>query len=67
MPPEPIAYAKGHPNNPITMEEMPERFRKCVAFSPRPFSNHNIGELIELVLHLEEVDDVPSFVKLLVA
>ncbi|MFC1963697.1 hypothetical protein ACFLVL_03645 [Chloroflexota bacterium] len=61
-----VRYAKGHPNNPITMEEMPERFRKCVAFSPRPFLNHNIEELIDLVLHLEEVDDVTSIVKLLV-
>ncbi|MFC1926578.1 MmgE/PrpD family protein [Chloroflexota bacterium] len=61
-----VSYAKGHPNNPITIEEMPERFRKCVAFSPRPFAERNIDELIELLLNLEQVDDVSSIVRLLV-
>ncbi len=57
-------YRYGHPKNPMSMEEHIEKFRDCVSYSAKPISQSNVDKAIEMLTHLEEVDDVSQIVKL---
>lgn len=60
-----VIYVKGHPENPMSMDDMIAKFRSCVPFSARPLPEKNTERLIELLTHLEEVKDVTQIIKLL--
>ena len=61
-----VPYVKGHPQNPMTMAECIEKFRKCLPFSAKPLTEANVARVIQMVEKLEEVDDVTEITKLLV-
>ena len=52
----------GHPQNPMSREEVIEKFRECASLSLRPLSNRNVDRVIQMVSNLEEVDDVSQIV-----
>lgn len=60
-----VEFVKGHPNNPMNLEEVEEKFRKCAAFSPKPLSERNLTELIAVIRKLEESRDVSQIMELL--
>jgi 2-methylcitrate dehydratase PrpD len=62
-----VEYVKGHPKNPMTIEEVIEKFQNCLRFSPLPIEQKNINDLILSVRHLEEEDDVRRLIGLLIA
>ena len=64
---EHVEFVKGHPNNPMTMDECVEKFMECARFSARPMDRDKINEAIRLICRLEEIDDVRKIVRLLVA
>ena len=64
---ENVKFVKGHPNNPMTMDECVEKLMECVRFSIRPLDRDKINEAIYLVRNLEEAIDVRKIVRLLVA
>lgn len=51
-------YVKGHPRNPMTWEDVAEKFRKCVPHAAVPFSAERVAEVIDLCARLEAVPDV---------
>ncbi|MFC1986913.1 MmgE/PrpD family protein, partial [Chloroflexota bacterium] len=53
-------YAKGHPKNPFTEQDLAEKFKKCARYSAYKLSDAVIDSVINATLHLEEVDDVVS-------
>jgi len=62
-----VEYAKGHPKNPMTMDEIAEKFRQCAQFSARPFQPARIAQIIESVTNLETIGDVRQIAELMVA
>lgn len=60
-----IDYPKGNPNNPVTMEETKESFRRCADFAARPLDPRRVEEAIEFICSLEDVDEVSKVAKLL--
>jgi 2-methylcitrate dehydratase PrpD len=61
-----VYYTKGHPKNPMTMDEVRAKFRRCVPFSARPLHMKNAERIIAMVRNLEEVSDVSEIAGLLV-
>ncbi|MFC2001529.1 MmgE/PrpD family protein [Chloroflexota bacterium] len=55
----------GHPQRPISNEVLIEKFRECASYSVRPMPEENVEEIINMVGHLEEVDDVSQIVRLI--
>jgi 2-methylcitrate dehydratase PrpD len=49
---------KGDPQNPMTFEEVEEKFRKCKAFSARELSDEKLSKAVHLVKNLEKAPDV---------
>jgi 2-methylcitrate dehydratase PrpD len=48
----------GHPQNPISEEDLIAKFRTCAAFAARPLAEPTIDRMIDVVLHLDDVADV---------
>ena len=57
---------KGHPDNPMSFEELAEKFRDCASHSAEPLQKGNLEKAIDLCAKLEKVDDVRQVVRLLV-
>jgi 2-methylcitrate dehydratase PrpD len=51
-------YPYGHHLNPIKYDDLVEKFRDCLAYSPRPIPEQDREFVIEKILHLEEVADI---------
>ena len=53
-----IDFPKGNPNNPVSMEETKEVFRRCAGYAARPLAINKVDRAVELVSTLEELDNV---------
>lgn len=51
------ADTPGTVQNPLTMEDLQNKFRDCVTSGVRPMNTGQCQSAIDLVLHLEDVDD----------
>ncbi len=60
-----IDIPKGHSQNPMTEEELAEKFRYCAAHAARPIPPRNVEQAIELLVHLEKVEDINQILGLL--
>ena len=56
---------KGHPANPLTFDEVAEKFAKCVALTDNAMPDRSAEQLIDAVARLEECDDVSEITRLL--
>jgi len=59
-----VDFPYGHPKNPMTTDDLLEKFRDCVSYAARPIPKSNIEKAIKLILNLENVDDVSQVVQL---
>jgi 2-methylcitrate dehydratase PrpD len=57
---EAFEYVKGHPNNPMSFDEVAEKFRDCARFG-RPDWN-NLEEVVQLVAALQDSQDAGKLV-----
>jgi 2-methylcitrate dehydratase PrpD len=55
---DPVEYCRGHPQNPVTTEEMAAVFRDHVPMSPVPLGREKAERALSLLLGIAEVDDV---------
>jgi 2-methylcitrate dehydratase PrpD len=62
---EKVEFIKGHPNNPISFDELVNKFRMCNSFANNPLSNERVEEFIETVLKLENVKEVNQLIRVL--
>ena len=53
-------YVKGHPKNPVTEQELIDKFKRCVPYSAYNLSDEVTHSVISSILSLEEIDDVVS-------
>ena len=57
-----VDFVKGNPKNPMTMEDVEEKFKKCVPFSAKPLDKKKVSALIKAVRKLEALPDVSRIV-----
>ena len=57
-----VDRVKGHPQNPISMEECEEKFRACLRSSTKPLGERKASALIQALRNLETVSDVSQLV-----
>jgi 2-methylcitrate dehydratase PrpD len=50
-----VEAIKGHPRNPLSWEEVIDKFKNCAGLGVRKFSEPELDRLIELVVNLEKV------------
>lgn len=60
------ADTPGSTENPLTWEELEEKFTDCAGYGARPVSAANLGEVVRRIRHLEDVADVSELAGLLV-
>jgi len=58
-------YAKGFPQNPMTMRDCTLKAKKCAAFAVKQFPESTVEELGEIVENLEKEENTLSLTKLL--
>jgi 2-methylcitrate dehydratase PrpD len=58
-------YPKGHPANPVSLDEVFAKVEACAEFSVKPIPKENLQKLKEAVAGLESVQDVASIPPLL--
>nr|WP_298099256.1 MmgE/PrpD family protein [uncultured Shinella sp.] len=62
---ERVNHALGSPENPVSEEALIAKFRDCAAYSKKPLSGETVDRIIELCLHLEELDDIGELIALM--
>jgi 2-methylcitrate dehydratase PrpD len=55
-------YVKGHPQNPMTFDEVVEKFERCAALSARPLSAKALDAFVADVRALDSIADVRGLV-----
>ena len=60
-----VDFVKGHPNNPITMEEMEEKFTTCLPFAVKPLSAEKAASLVTAIENFSALPDVSQIVQYL--
>jgi 2-methylcitrate dehydratase PrpD len=60
-----VVDAKGHPHNPMSFDELADKFRDCVTHSVNPLPEADVEKAIELCANLEDVSDVSQIIALL--
>lgn len=60
-----IRYPRGSPQNPMSNEEIKEKFRNCANYAPKLPTNRVCEKIISLIGRLEKVDDVCEIINLL--
>ena len=58
-------FVKGHPRNPLDMEEMEEKFRKCLQFSSRPPGEEKVSALIKTMKDLDTLENISPLLQYL--
>jgi 2-methylcitrate dehydratase PrpD len=58
-------FVKGHPLNPMTMDEVEEKFKKCAGFAAGSIPPENLSEVCRIIGGLETCPDVSQIVELL--
>lgn len=53
-----VVDAKGHPNNPLSWNELAEKFRDCNLHSVHPLDSSAITRVVDTCRHLEDLDDI---------
>ena len=53
-----VEFVKGHPNNPVTFEDVENKFRNCLQFAAKPLGDKKAAALIQAVKALETMPDV---------
>jgi 2-methylcitrate dehydratase PrpD len=63
--PQRVDYAKGSPQDPMSVDESIDKLKKCLRFSVKSLPERNVEEVIEMVSHLEDVKEVSRIATLL--
>jgi 2-methylcitrate dehydratase PrpD len=56
---------KGNFRNPLTLEDVIQKFRKCTDYSARPFRKGQIEGLLDLLCNLENLENVTRITEML--
>lgn len=59
-----VVERRGAPDNPLTMEEVVEKFRQCARFARNPVPEDKVREILLLLKGMEDQDDVTRILRL---
>jgi 2-methylcitrate dehydratase PrpD len=59
-----VEERRGCPSNPMTMEEIEEKFRKCADFARNPVPGKKVEEILSLMRDFENLNDVSQLLQL---
>lgn len=59
-----VDFVKGHPKNPMSLEECLDKFRACAPYAAAPLPGKRMEEIIKVFRRLEELEDTRQLVKL---
>jgi 2-methylcitrate dehydratase PrpD len=57
---------KGMPENPMSWDEMLEKYQNCAAMCVKPIPQENLTALAEMIRNLENVENVNQMIRLAV-
>jgi 2-methylcitrate dehydratase PrpD len=60
-----VDHAFGSPENPMDMNATVAKFTDCAAHAFKPFSEEHLQKLLQMLLHMEDVEDVGMIARLL--
>ena len=55
----------GSPENPLSFDQLEEKFRGCASYSLKTLSERDLDEIISTVKNLEEVKDVSKIMEMI--
>jgi 2-methylcitrate dehydratase PrpD len=55
-------YPKGNPQNPVSMDDCIDKFRKAASHSRIPFPSTQLSEIVDIVNDLEDLENVNQLV-----
>jgi len=55
----------GNARNPISWQDLTDKFRECASYSAKPLSKKNIEKAIEIMNHLEDWENTNNLIRLL--
>ncbi|MBI4331912.1 MAG: MmgE/PrpD family protein [Chloroflexi bacterium] len=60
-----VDVPSGSPKNPISKEDLMQKFLDCASYSRRPLTQQDIKKIVDMVTNLEKLDDVADIVRML--
>jgi 2-methylcitrate dehydratase PrpD len=54
----------GHPQNPMNWDDLIKKFKDCASYSAKPLPEKNINRVVEMITHLENVQEMRDIVGL---
>ena len=60
-----VDFAYGHPENPISMEDLLVKFKDCISHAIRPIPKSTTERVIQIIDELEKTDDVCRLAQIL--
>lgn len=57
-------FRYGHPQRPISKEELIGKFKDCASYSVHPLTKDSVESVLQLVDNLEEIEDVSQIIRL---
>jgi 2-methylcitrate dehydratase PrpD len=60
-----IEFIYGYPQNPISQEALIAKFTDCASYAAKKTSKKKLNELVELILHLEDVKNISQIIEYL--
>jgi len=57
-----LSVAYGHPQSPISWDDLENKFRDCTSYSVRPKKEEAINTAIDMVRNLEEMDNIGELI-----
>ena len=60
---EPVEFCRGHPDNPVTLDEMAEVLRESATLAAATLSAKEAERLIQGVRAVEEMDDIRDLLR----
>ncbi len=59
-----VPFAYGHPQNPISQDDLFKKFRDCARYARQPLADRQVEQIIDSLEHIEEMEDIREFIKL---
>jgi len=60
-----VDYALGSPKNPLSIEDIMEKFQNCASYAAKPIAKERLDQVVQMVEGLENVADVGQIIALL--
>ncbi len=57
-----VSVAYGHPLNPLTLDDIKEKFRDCCKYSRKPLSAEEVENVIDMVMNMENMDNIQPII-----